>query len=108
MIVCNLDGGNDDLLGVPNEADTPLLVDADAPLAFAFAAEFFSAQRRKRPQVLNAHHGVEQRQFLTGAFLNVAGQFPADFSPEDFGSLTVTEAFDHAGILTKNRKSSTR
>lgn len=106
MVIGDFDGGNDDLFSVPNEADTPLLIDTNAPLALAFAAEFFSMQRGKRPKIFDAHHGIQQRKFLTGAFLNVTGQLPADFPPEDFGCLTVTEAFDHAGILTKNGKSS--
>ena len=68
-IVGDFDSGDDDLLGIPHEADAPLLVDADAPLA-----------------------------------LNIARQLPADFTPEDFGSLTITEAFNHGLILTKTRK----
>lgn len=106
MVISDFDGGDNDLLGVPDEANAPLLVDADAPLAFACAAEFFSTQRGKRPKVFDAHHGIQQRQLLTGTFLNLTRQLPTDFSPEDSGSLTVIEAFDHEGILTKTRKPS--
>jgi hypothetical protein len=49
MIVRDFDGGDNDLVGVPNKADSPLLVDADAPLALATAAELFGVERRECP-----------------------------------------------------------
>jgi hypothetical protein len=53
---------NPDIMSVavaPLEADTPLIVDADTPLSFTVAMQFFEAVGRRHPQIRERHRTVQ-------------------------------------------------
>ena len=49
VVVGDLDGGHEDFVRIPEEADAPLLVDAHAPLAFANRPVFVGGALRPGP-----------------------------------------------------------
>lgn len=63
-------------IGLPDKADPPLIVDADAVLAFPVSRERFKAIARGHPQILNILGGVQHAQLATRNGLNIAGQSP--------------------------------
>ena len=64
-------------IGLPDKADPPLIVDADAVLAFPVSRERFKAIAWGHPQILNILGGVQHAQLASRNGLNIAGE-PAD------------------------------
>jgi hypothetical protein len=50
--------------GAPGEADTPLIVDSDAVLAGAGAAQLLESVARRYPQVVDALGGVDESKLV--------------------------------------------
>jgi hypothetical protein len=63
-------------IGLPDKADPPLVVDANAVLAFPVSRERFKAITWRHPQILNILRGVPHAQLATRNGLNIAGQSP--------------------------------
>src|SRR3972149_8996571 len=59
----------------PAEANTPLVVDADAMLAYAVAEEFFQPVSRWNAQILCFFCCIKQKQLSKGVALNICRQF---------------------------------
>ena len=55
----------------PAEANPPLIIDTDAPLAFAISLERFEAILRRNPQFLNPNDPIQDRQFAHDDRFNV-------------------------------------
>jgi hypothetical protein len=83
----------------PDEADSPLIVNPDAPLSCSVAAEPFQAVSRRSLQVLQTFGGIEHFQFSARDPLNRAKSPHRAVIEKVFG-VPATEASDHALILS--------
>jgi hypothetical protein len=63
-------------VGLPDKADPPLVVDANAVLAFPVSRERFKSIAWGHPQILNILGGVQHAQLATRNGLNIAGEPP--------------------------------
>ena len=80
----------------PREADAPLLIDADAVLAFAAAFQAFETQAGERGKVGERGGGVELGEALESDGLHIVGKFAGELAARDFLRFFIGEAFDHA------------
>lgn len=84
---------------VPLETYPPLIIDADAPLPGAVAAELFQPVAGRYAQFVNSAHGVDELEFASCRRLNVvrksANEQPGKYRRRGF----VSEGFDHVGML---------
>lgn len=55
----------------PSKADTPLVVDTDAVLAFSVSAEHFQAITRRYPKVVQPNRTMQVNQFSSRDPLNI-------------------------------------
>jgi len=81
----------------PDEADAPLIVDADAVLAFSLASQPLQPVGWRDPKIGKAAGVVQHAQFSPGNGLYVgwqAGRYPA---MPDFPGFLVPESRDHDG-----------
>jgi hypothetical protein len=92
-----------DIVGVsfmPPETDTPLIVDADAPLSFSVSPQFFQPVRRRDTKEIKAGGCVNQSQFSQGGLLDIpwksGGKEPAKY----FQGFLTPECLDHGKIVT--------
>ena len=69
----------------PLEDDAPLLVDADAPESLEIAGEGFEAIGGWLAELIDGDNPVNLAEFHQSPWLDVAGEFPRQFSEEDFG-----------------------
>ena len=72
MVIDDLDPGGS--AGGPGKANTPLLVDADAMLAFAVTLEGFESVGGWNAEFVQFHHGVQQAEFPAGDGLDLRRQ----------------------------------
>lgn len=45
------------------KTNAPLIIDPDAPLAFAFSLQGFQAVSRRNPQLINPDHSIQHGEF---------------------------------------------
>lgn len=98
MIINNLYVGGT-LVG-PDEAEPPLIVDADTMLALPISLESFKSIRWGRLQVAKVARRMQHVQLAKRLFLDcskLSRRFPA---PKSFDR-TVPERRDHAGSLSR-------
>jgi hypothetical protein len=55
----------------PNEADTPLIVDTDAVLAFAVALQLFEPVAGRDAQIVDGFSGIKEKQLSVGRSLQI-------------------------------------
>lgn len=79
----------------PGEADAPLIVDADAPLTLAVAAQGFQPIARGRPQIVEPRGRVDREQLGAGPPLDLLRQIADGVSGEDCRCAFVGKALDH-------------
>jgi hypothetical protein len=80
---------------VPDEADPPLPVDADAVPTAAIAFERFETVGRRRPQIIQNFGAMELQQFAEGGALDVPGQPARSLAFPDLLRLLAAETMDH-------------
>ena len=71
----------------PLEANTPLVVDADAVLACTIVREFLQAICGWNPEILQRDSPIQHPQFSQGHLLNILGQSIRSLSVEDLFGL---------------------
>ncbi len=89
------------ILVTPNEADTVLIVDADAVLAPAITLERFKSIARRNSKVVKLERCVENGELLPCRDANV-GRNAAGFArfPEQ-ARVRITDAYDHYLLITQ-------
>jgi hypothetical protein len=83
---------------LPNEANPPLVVDADRVLADAIAFQCFEPIAGRHEQITNAFGVVEQTQLPQRFRLNIGGQSAAASTRPDRRSLRIVKADDHNSL----------
>jgi hypothetical protein len=79
----------------PGKANPPLIVDADAVLAFPVPYELFQAIARWSPQVLERFRRVHHDQFAQGETLQVRRELSRPVTLPDAFRILVAKASDH-------------
>jgi hypothetical protein len=79
----------------PSEADTPLIVDADAHLSGAVPFQGFEPIGRRIAEVIDRRRSIKLAEFAQRAILNIARKLAAGLAlPDSFG-LLASERSDH-------------
>ena len=82
---------------LPDEAEPPLVVDADAELSRAISVQGLQAVTWRDPQILEAPRLVQLPELAPRGPLQVVRQAPNKQPPENRGSHLVGEALYHTG-----------
>src|SRR5690606_258298 len=82
----------------PSEAQTPLIVDANAVLAFPVAGEGFQVVARRRPQELQRGSRIKLREFPRRDLDDAAETLRLPLLVESL-RIDAAEAFDHEEIV---------
>jgi hypothetical protein len=97
VIVNNLHVNRAGIAILPTEAESPLVIDANAQLPFPIALERFKTVTRQGRKVSQSHSGFEAIQSHAGSVVNSRERFDALSSREVSGPLVaVTE--DHNSL----------
>jgi hypothetical protein len=80
---------------LPNETNTPLIVDADAVLAGSIAFEALQPICRRDSKVVENDRPIEQTQLSQRDILDVRGQSPAPPTIPDTFGFPIRKASDH-------------
>src|SRR5262245_10305751 len=88
---------------LPAEAHAVLLVDADAMLPLAIAAELLQTISRRAAQVFQRLPGVQEQQLSQGRALQRASHLTARFALKQPRRLSVAEAPDHPRHVNATR-----
>ena len=86
------------LMGIsllPEKADPPPVVDADAMLAFPVSGKRLQTVPWGHPQIVQALGVVQDHQFGLGTALDVNGELPASFSVGNRFGIGVFVTLDH-------------
>ena len=92
-----------DIVGVPfvpPKTDTPLIVDADAPLTFSIPSQFLQPVGRWNTKEIKAGSAVNQGQFSKDGFLNVPGESGGKEPAEYLQGFFAPECLDHDQMVT--------
>lgn len=83
------------MAALKTKAQTPLVIDADAPLTLAITSEGFEAVVRRYLQILQADRAMQHRQLSLGhrTQISKAGNGP---SLEQISRIRAAEGLDHA------------
>jgi hypothetical protein len=92
VVVGDLDGVS--VSALPPEADTPLVVDADAVLAGPVAGEHLESVAGWNAEVGERFGGVEDEELPEGATSQILWPAPDDTPLEDLQGVAVPEALD--------------
>jgi hypothetical protein len=83
------------ILTDPAEAETPLVIDADAVLSGAIASQGFEAVTWRNPQMIETRGGVQLVELHLGGGLDIAREFFGADEIEDLLGFGIGEAPDH-------------
>ena len=97
MVICNLDIIS--VSGLPFEADSPLIIDADTVLTGPIPSQLFQMIATWDAQVLQHSGIVQHSQFAHGSLLDIIWQFGGVLQRKYLPSLVATERPDHATIV---------
>src|SRR5436305_9068869 len=84
----------------PDEANSPLVIDADAVLARAATFQGFQPVAWRRKQITQCPGPVQIFQLAPGGVLNVRRKFAGAFAPKDAFRLYAREGDNHQGIVS--------
>ena len=84
----------------PFEAQAPLVVDANAPLAGPIAAQLLEAVARWNPEVLGRGGGVQDPQLAEPDALDIGTPLPDRLAVVQSFRVAVAEGADHNYIIT--------
>lgn len=79
----------------PPEADTPLVVDADAPFTLAITGKLFQAVSRRNPEEIKGCCAAELLQLPLGNPLHILGKPCRESAMEELFSFLAGERADH-------------
>src|SRR5262245_2405237 len=94
-----------DFVGIalsPDEADPPLVVDADRMLTAPIALQGLQPVARRHAKIIETDRVVEKTQFAQSNGLNVAREAAAAEACPDRGRFLVAVARDHGRHITQN------
>ena len=97
MIICNLDIIS--VSGLPFEAYSPLIIDADTVLTGPIPSQLFQMISRWDAQVLQRSGIVQHSQFAHGSLLDIIWQFAGMLQRKYLLGLAATERPDHSTIV---------
>lgn len=86
---------------MPAKADAPLVVNADAVLAFSVAFERFQPVRRRNPQLIEIGDVIEHAQFTARDVLDIARQAARRRTCPDFLDFLVGKGVNHGATITR-------
>ena len=86
----------------PAETDAPLVVDADAVLAFPVAFERFEPVARRHAQVFKRRRCIEQDELAVHHSLKALRQPTGNKATVNFLRFRIGEALDHAKLITRD------
>jgi hypothetical protein len=89
------------IAGVPPEADAPMVVDANAVLASPITHQPFQPIARRHAEVAELYGGIQLSQLPQHNSLQIGGQTPYGLPVEQAGRVSITEAANHRGIVTR-------
>lgn len=97
--------GDFDTVGafVPDEADAPLVVYADAVLSFAVPRQFFEAVAWGDAQVVDVPSGVDELHLDPGLFGELVAEPLDEVEVEDRFGVAVLERVDHVTNTNASR-----
>jgi len=84
----------------PDEANPPLVIDADAVLAGTLAFEGFQPVARRRKQIAQCPRPVQVFELAPGGVLNVRRQLAGAFAPKDALRFAARESGYHRNMLS--------
>jgi hypothetical protein len=87
----------------PDEADSPLVVHANAVLVFAVAFELFQPVSRRNAQIIKRLCRIEDQQFSQCRSLNIQRQTFDAVAMKETLSPTITKTSDRGGERTNER-----
>ena len=83
---------------IPNEANSPLVIYTNAPLAFAFAFQGLKAIRRGNAEILESLDVIEHPQLSTRDLLYFTRQLARDLSTPNQFRFAISKFEDHASL----------
>lgn len=86
----------------PAEANSPLVVNPDAPLAFSFAAQPFKTVSWRQTENFDPYRSIQHIQFSDGDILNAAPISVTYPLMEQPCGLPASKRFYHRSLLSKN------
>jgi len=86
----------------PLEANSPLLVYANAVLTAPVAGELLQAIARRKSQVLKRGRGIDDKQFTKCSLLHGARPFAHRLTLEQSPGVLIAKAPDHPVIITRS------
>jgi hypothetical protein len=84
----------------PEEANSPLVIDSNAVLAFPVVFKPLKAISRQGGQICQVHACGQRQKFSASRALNIQGQLFRTVSLKDSLSLGVAKAYDHVAIIS--------
>ena len=85
----------------PDKTQPPLVIDPDAPLAGAVAAQLLQLIARRRSEILQGGCGVKDPQFTQTGSLDIRAPLPDRLTVEKALRVPVAEGPDHASMITQ-------
>ena len=92
----------------PSEADTPLVIDANAVLARPIAGEPFQSIPRWYPEILDDFSGVEHPELAERSALEIRSPSADRIASEQSLRVAVAEAPDHWQMITRHNMNGKR
>jgi len=83
------------IAAVPSEADPPLVVDPDAVLACAIAAQPFQAVSRRHAKIVQPRRGIQHPELSQSHLLNPCSEPANRPTVEEPLGFPISEALDH-------------
>jgi len=87
---------------LPDEADTPLVVDTDAVLSGAVSLQGFQPVPRRHAQAVAANSSIELQQLPQRGCLDVSGQLSRGLVVKDFRCFFVAKTEYHTQSVSQN------
>ncbi len=85
----------------PNEADSPLFIDAYTVLSAPVSTQGFQSIAGRNSQVIEGFGSINDFQLDPRSMLNCGGQATRKLTLKDPFRFTVSEALDHASMITQ-------
>ena len=79
-----------------DEADTPLVIDANAVLTGSVSFQCFQSVAGRHAQTVKTNSGMELEQFSQRGCLDIRGKLPGDYVLKHFFRFEVAEADNHS------------
>jgi hypothetical protein len=87
--------------GPPDKTQPPLVIDTDAPLAGAVAAQLLQLIARWRAEILQGGCGIKDPQLTQTGSLDIRAPLPDGLTVEQAFRVPIAEAPEHAAMITR-------